>query len=101
MALRYLTTVAALLQYAHAQDSQSRIVPQDLQTGFNGGATQVQVSYDNRAVDGFEDGTQFEKNGKLSTKTYNLSSNVCQLSHKSLLSPLAILQASHLHYSSQ
>lgn len=68
MKLRDLTTVAALLQYAYAQNSQqSRIVPQDLQTGFKGGAVEMQVSYENRAIDGFRDGTQFEKNGKLFT----------------------------------
>jgi hypothetical protein len=57
--LRPTAIMAILLSGAAAQTS--NIIPADLQTGFN--AKEVQVSFSNTAVDGFKDGTTFEKDG--------------------------------------
>lgn len=65
MALRYLrhaAFVATSLRLTLAQ--QSNIVPEDLRSGFQGSGTEVQVSYTNEAVNGFKDGTSFNKDGK-------------------------------------
>jgi hypothetical protein len=59
--LRHSALLAILAQITGAQDS--KIVPQDLQSGLAGG-TQVQVSYTNNAVNGFQDGQSFSKDGK-------------------------------------
>ena len=48
---------------AQAQNGNSKIVPQDLQSGFS---DQVQVSYTGDADNGFVDGTTFGKNGMFS-----------------------------------
>lgn len=59
-----LALFGALLRCTFAQSQQSNIVPEDLRNGFRGGSVEVQVSYVNRAIDGFRDGTQFEKDGQ-------------------------------------
>jgi hypothetical protein len=67
MAFKYMqhtALFAGLLQFAAAQQ-QSKIVPQDLQSAFSSSDTALQVSYTNKAVDGFADGTSFSKDGKI------------------------------------
>ena len=54
---------AALLSVANAQKT-SKIVPSDLSADFSASDTELQVSYTNDAVNGFTDGTTFDKNGK-------------------------------------
>jgi hypothetical protein len=67
MAFQYLRAtalVATLLHQTFAVAQQSNIVPEDLRGGFVSQGTEVQVSYVNEAVNGFSDGTVFEKDGK-------------------------------------
>jgi hypothetical protein len=69
MAFKYMqhtALFAGLLQFAAAQQ-QSKIVPSDLQSAFSSSDTALQVSYTNKAVDGFTDGTSFSKDGKFHT----------------------------------
>lgn len=64
MASRYFTRsalLAIILSLANAQ--QSNIIPEDLRSGFKSNGKEVQVSYTNEAVNGFRDGTIFEKDG--------------------------------------
>jgi hypothetical protein len=61
--LRHAAFVATLLHHTIAQ--QSKTVPQDLQGGFVSQGIEMQVSYTNEAVNGFRDGTSFDKNGKI------------------------------------
>jgi hypothetical protein len=60
--LRHAAIVATLLHHTIAQ--QSKIVPQDLQGGFVSKGIEMQVSYTNEAVNGFKDGTSFDKDGR-------------------------------------
>jgi hypothetical protein len=62
--LRYTALIAVLLHLTTAQQ-QSKVIPQDLQGGFSSSDTALQVSYTNKAVDGFSDGTSFSKDGRL------------------------------------
>lgn len=59
--LRHTAFIAILAQISGAQ--QSKIIPQDLQRGLADG-TEVQVSYTNEAINGFQDGTSFSKDGE-------------------------------------
>lgn len=59
--LRHLVAIAALNISVRGQ-KMSNIIPNDLQAGFSSD-TQVQVSYTGEAVNGFADGTVFEKAG--------------------------------------
>lgn len=64
MAFRYVrhaAFIATLVSTCTAQ--QSNVVPDDLEAGFKTG-TEVQVSYTGQAVNGFRDGTAFEKDGQ-------------------------------------
>lgn len=64
MSSRYYWPVAILTALASHVTAQSRsIIPQDLQTGFTSGGDEVQVSFTGKAVDGFQDGTVFAKDG--------------------------------------
>lgn len=60
--LRHAVLAATLLDLAIAQKSD--IVPQEFQTGFLQGSTEMQASYTGQAQNGFDDGTTFEKDGK-------------------------------------
>ncbi|KAF2116558.1 hypothetical protein BDV96DRAFT_490826 [Lophiotrema nucula] len=66
--LQHATTVASFLSAALAQDS----VPSDLRAGFASSGIDVQASYTNDAVDGFKDGTTFEKDAVKSEPTFAL-----------------------------
>jgi hypothetical protein len=61
--LRHAALAATLLHQTIAQ--QSNIVPQDLRGGFTSQGIEMQASYTNEAVNGFKDGTTFDKNGKI------------------------------------
>lgn len=52
--------IAVLVACAASQAT--TIVPEDLQTGF--GSDKVQVSFTDEAINGFRDGTIFEKEGQ-------------------------------------
>jgi hypothetical protein len=58
LSIRQAVLVAALIELAAGQESD--VIPQDLQGGFN---TELQVSYTGEANNGFQDGTQFSKDG--------------------------------------
>lgn len=63
MASRYYWKVVALAAFVSQTAAQGgTIIPQDLRGGF--GSDEVQVSYTNQAVNGFQDGTTFEKDGQ-------------------------------------
>jgi hypothetical protein len=67
MAIRFFkhaTFVAAFAAFVAAQED--TVVPDDLQSGFRPGGDEVQVSFAGDAVNGFKDGTVFEKDGKFS-----------------------------------
>jgi hypothetical protein len=67
MAFHYLRAtafVATLLHHTIALPQQSNIVPEDLRGGFVSQGTEVQVSYTGEAVNGFKDGTSFNKDGR-------------------------------------
>ena len=65
MSSRYYWPVAILAALASQVAAQGRsIIPQDLQAGFTAGGDEVQVSFTGKAVDGFQDGTVFEKDGE-------------------------------------
>ncbi|KAJ4369193.1 hypothetical protein N0V83_006278 [Neocucurbitaria cava] len=68
---RHVAFAAAVLSVTRAQQS-STIVPQDLQTGFKSSDKQVQVSYTNDAVEGFVDGTSFDKDAVTKEPTFAL-----------------------------
>ena len=51
---------AFILKIASAQ---SEVIPSDLSGGFSGNEVDLQVSFTGEAVNGFQDGTQFEKSG--------------------------------------
>ncbi|KAF2829889.1 hypothetical protein CC86DRAFT_317250, partial [Ophiobolus disseminans] len=68
--LRHTALIATLLQFTSAQ--QSKIVPEDLRAGFRSSGTEVQVSYTNEAVNGFKDGTLFEKDAVAKEPTFAL-----------------------------
>ena len=59
--LRHATLIAALLTFTVAQDE--TIIPDDLQSGFRPDGDEVQVSFTGDAVNGFKDGTVFDKEG--------------------------------------
>jgi hypothetical protein len=59
--LRHAIFISALITSTAAQDE--TIVPDDLQSGFRPGGDEVQVSFTGDAVNGFKDGTVFEKDG--------------------------------------
>jgi hypothetical protein len=59
--LRHATFIAALVAFTAAQDD--TIVPDDLRSGFRPDGDEVQVSFTGDAVNGFKDGTVFEKDG--------------------------------------
>jgi hypothetical protein len=64
MGSRYYWPVAILAAFAsHAAAQGQSIIPQDLRAGFTQGGDEVQVSFTGQAVNGFEDGTVFEKDG--------------------------------------
>jgi hypothetical protein len=67
MAFRYLrhTALIAILLQCTAAQQKSKVIPQDLQVGFSSSDTALQVTYTNKAVDGFSDGTSFGKDGRL------------------------------------
>lgn len=69
--IRHAVFAAAIVDLAAAQ--QSKVVPQDLQGGFD---EDVQVAYDNNAVDGFLDGTTFEKDGMSHCRQHGYSTNI-------------------------
>jgi hypothetical protein len=60
--LRHAALAATLLHQTIAQ--QSNIVPEDLRGGFTSQGIEMQASYTGEAVNGFRDGTSFDKNGK-------------------------------------
>ncbi|KAI8934495.1 hypothetical protein NX059_008196 [Plenodomus lindquistii] len=62
---RNVVLSAATLAVATAQRV-SRIVPAEISSGFDEDI-QVQASYDDNAVNGFQDGTAFEKDGNPTT----------------------------------
>ncbi|KAF1851695.1 uncharacterized protein K460DRAFT_270649 [Cucurbitaria berberidis CBS 394.84] len=73
MASRYFrqaAVITALLVVTRAQ--QSDVVPEDLRAGFKSTGKEVQVSYTNEAVNGFEDGTSFEKDAVAKEPTFAL-----------------------------
>ncbi|CAO2651286.1 Nn.00g095830.m01.CDS01 [Neocucurbitaria sp. VM-36] len=73
MTFRYFRHVAfftTILTVTRAQ--QSNIVPEDLQGGFKSAGKEVQVSYTNQAVEGFKDGTTFEKDAVAKEPTFAL-----------------------------
>ena len=64
MGSHYYWSVAILAALAsHAAAQGKSIIPQDLQAGFTAGGDEIQVSFTGKAVDGFKDGTVFEKDG--------------------------------------
>jgi len=64
MAFRYFRQTALIATLLHLTTAQqSNIVPEDLRGGFRSSGTEVQVSYTNEAVNGFKDGTLFNKDG--------------------------------------
>lgn len=58
--LQSSTALAAIISIAAAQ--KQTIIPDDMKAGFRSGK-EVQVSFTNEAVNGFKDGTLFEKDG--------------------------------------
>ncbi|CAN9439514.1 unnamed protein product [Alternaria alternata] len=68
--LRHATLIAALLTFTVAQDE--TIIPDDLQSGFRPDGDEVQVSFTGDAVNGFKDGTVFEKEAVAEEPTFAL-----------------------------
>ncbi|KAB2103749.1 hypothetical protein AG0111_0g8443 [Alternaria gaisen] len=68
--LRHATLIAALLTFIAAQDE--TIIPDDLQSGFRPDGDEVQVSFTGDAVNGFKDGTVFEKEAVAEEPTFAL-----------------------------
>jgi hypothetical protein len=56
----HITLLTSLFSRATAQKS---TIPSDLSTAFSSSGTELQVSYTNQAVNGFQDGTTFQKDG--------------------------------------
>ena len=70
MAIRFLkhaTFIAAFAAFVAAQDD--TIIPEDLRSGFRSGGDEVQVSFTGEAINGFKDGTVFEKDGESFSST--------------------------------
>ncbi|KAH7361223.1 hypothetical protein BKA66DRAFT_514721 [Pyrenochaeta sp. MPI-SDFR-AT-0127] len=65
--IRHAALVATLVSLTGAQ-----IVPEDLRGGFNTKGKEIQVSYVGEAVNGFRDGTSFEKDAVTSEPTFAL-----------------------------
>jgi len=65
MAFKYLkhTALLATLLHLTAAQQKSNIIPDDLKAGFASSGTEMQVSFTNEAVNGFRDGTLFDKDG--------------------------------------
>jgi hypothetical protein len=67
MAIRFfrhttlITAFAALTAFVAAQEE--TIIPEDFRSGFRPGGDEVQVSFTGEAINGFKDGTVFEKDG--------------------------------------
>ncbi|XP_014551448.1 hypothetical protein COCVIDRAFT_112910 [Bipolaris victoriae FI3] len=71
MASRYYWKVVALVAFVSQTAAQGgSVIPQDLQAGF--GSDEVQVSYTNQAINGFKDGTTFEKDAVAKEPTFAL-----------------------------
>lgn len=68
--VRRTVTIAAFVALARAQKT-SDVIPDDLQTGFTRG-TEVQASYTGEAVNGFLDGTSFERDAVANEPTFAL-----------------------------
>ncbi|KAG9185338.1 hypothetical protein G6011_07882 [Alternaria panax] len=68
--LRHATFIAALIAFTAAQGV--TIIPDDLQTGFRPDGDEVQVSFTGDAVNGFKDGTVFEKDAVEEEPTFAL-----------------------------
>ncbi|KAL1792824.1 hypothetical protein ACET3X_009331 [Alternaria dauci] len=68
--LRHATFIAALIAFTAAQDE--TIIPDDLQSGFRPDGDEVQVSFTGDAVDGFRDGTVFERDAVAEEPTFAL-----------------------------
>jgi hypothetical protein len=58
---RHTTLITAFAAFVAAQED--TIIPDDLQSGFRPGGDEVQVSFTGEAINGFKDGTVFEKDG--------------------------------------
>ncbi|KAL6705540.1 hypothetical protein ACN47E_006657 [Coniothyrium glycines] len=67
--LKHMMVAATSIVLVRAQ--RSNIVPADLQAGFNK-ETQIQVSYTGEAVNGFKDGTSFQKTAVANEPTFAL-----------------------------
>ncbi|KAI4933912.1 uncharacterized protein J4E92_003581 [Alternaria infectoria] len=73
MAIRFLkhaTFIAAFAAFVAAQDD--TIIPEDLRSGFRSGGDEVQVSFTGEAINGFKDGTVFEKDAVAKEPTFAL-----------------------------
>ncbi|KAI4606004.1 hypothetical protein J4E83_010270 [Alternaria metachromatica] len=73
MAIRFLkhaTLIAAFAAFVAAQDD--TIIPEDLRSGFRSGGDEVQVSFTGEAINGFKDGTVFEKDAVAKEPTFAL-----------------------------
>ncbi|KAF1916847.1 hypothetical protein BDU57DRAFT_556984 [Ampelomyces quisqualis] len=70
--LRATVFVATLLHHDVAVAQQSNIVPEDLRGGFESQGTEVQVSFTGEAVNGFKDGTAFDKDAVTQEPTFAL-----------------------------
>ncbi|KAF2130931.1 hypothetical protein P153DRAFT_269289, partial [Dothidotthia symphoricarpi CBS 119687] len=68
--LQYAAFIAATASFSRAQKSAN--VPDDLQTSLEFSDKELQVSYTNEAVNGFADGTTFEKDAVESEPTFAL-----------------------------
>jgi hypothetical protein len=63
---KYIHTAILATSWTHlALAKSSEIVPQDLQTAFESSDVEIQAAFGGDAVDGFDDGTTFEKNSEL------------------------------------
>jgi len=71
--LKYATCIAAFAALVAAQDD--TIIPEDLRSGFRSGGDEVQVSFTGEAINGFKDGTVFEKDCQSFISTYATKSN--------------------------
>jgi hypothetical protein len=64
MGSRYYWPIAILAAFvSHTTAQGGSVVPQDLQAGFTAGGDEIQVSFTGEAINGFSDGTVFEKDG--------------------------------------